>query len=89
MDNHLRNKKKVFCIYCRQVRSLKMISFEKKGDDAFTKRGFDNYKKAIEKFRVHKMCDTHLEAQLKCGLLGNKSISEQLNSLTAKIQNER
>ena len=53
-------RKKVFCIYCRQAHSLKMILFSKKGDDAFTKRGFDNYKKAIEKFRVHEMCDTHL-----------------------------
>ena len=51
-------RKKVFCTYCRQARSLKMISFSKKGDDAFTTKGFDNYKKAIEKFRVHETCET-------------------------------
>lgn len=66
-----------------------MISFSKKGDDAFTIKGFDNYRKAVEKFRVHELCETHLEAQLKCGLLGNKSISEQLSRLPAKILNER
>ena len=81
-------RRKIFCTYCRQARSLKMLSFSKKGDDAFTTKGFDNLKKATEKFRAHEACDTHLEALLKCGLLRNKSISEQLN-LTAKIQNER
>ena len=76
-------------VFCTDTRSLKIISFFKKGDDAFITKGFDNYKKAVEKFRAHEICDTHLEAQLKCGLLGSKSISEQLNTLTAKIQNER
>ena len=82
-------RKKVFCVQCRQARSLKMLSFSKKGDDAFTTKGFNNFKKAIEKFRIHETCETHLEAQLKCSLLGKKSISEQLSSLTAKVQNER
>ena len=45
--------------------------FCKKGDDdSFTTKGFDNLKKAVEKFRLLENSDTHLEARLKCNLHG-------------------
>ena len=46
-------------------------------------KGFDNLKKAVEKFRLHENSDTHLEAQLKCNLLGGPSVSQQLRNLAA------
>lgn len=37
----------------------------KKGDDAFVFKGFDNWKKAIEKFCKHASSDAQKEAILK------------------------
>ena len=47
---------------------------------------FDNYKKAIEKFRIHENSDSHLEARLKCKSLNNPSIQEQLSTQGTKVQ---
>lgn len=41
-----------------------MLLFSKKGDEAFATKGLDNYKKAMEKFRVHENSETHLEVNL-------------------------
>lgn len=45
------SQKKVFCLYCRFAHKHKLLSFSKRGEDAFTFFGFDNYKKALEKFK--------------------------------------
>ena len=57
---------KEFCVYCRYVYKLKLFTFCKKGDEAFSLKGFNNYK-AVEKFRIHENSDSHtMEARLKC-----------------------
>ena len=58
-------RKKVFCLYCRHVEKHGMLSFSKKGESAFTTIGYDNWKKALEKFGVHNCSDTHKEAKMK------------------------
>ena len=73
-------------VYCRYANKHKLFTFCKKGDEAFTVRGFDNYKKAIEKFRIHENSDSHLEARLKCKSLNNPSIKEQLSTQSTKVQ---
>ncbi len=40
--------KKVFCAYCRYAYRHDLFTFSRKGEDAFTVSGFDNYKKARE-----------------------------------------
>ena len=82
-------QKKVFCVYCRYAYKHKLFTFCKKGDEAFSMKGFDNYKKAVEKFRIHENSDSHLEARLKCKSLNNPSIREQLSSQGAKVQETR
>jgi len=82
-------QKKVFCVYCRYVCKHKLFTFCKKGDEAFSLKGFDNYKKAVEKFRVHENSDSHLEARLKCKSLNNPSIQEQLSTQGAQYQENR
>ena len=59
-------RKKTFCVYCRFAQRHKLFTFSKKGDVAFSVKGFDNYKKAVEKFRIHENSDSHLEARIKC-----------------------
>ena len=82
-------QKKVFCVYCRYAYKHDLFTFCKKGDEAFSVKGFDNYKKAVEKFRIHENSDSHLEGRLKCRSLNNPSIQEQLSCQAAKIQETR
>ena len=51
-------QKKVFCVYCRYPCKHKLFKFCKKGDEAFSLKGFNNYKKAVEKFRIHENSDS-------------------------------
>ena len=76
-------------MYCRYAYKHNSFTFCKKGDEAFSMKGFDNYKKAVEKFRIHENSDSHLEGRLKCRSLNNPSIQEQLSSQAAKIQETR
>ena len=49
-------------------------------------KGVDNFKKAVEKFRIHENSDSHLKARIKCRSLNNPSTNEQLSSQAAKVQ---
>ena len=82
-------KKKIFCVYCRFAHKHKLFTFSKRGDDAFTIKGFDNFKKAVEKFRIHENSDSHLEARIKFRSLSNPSVVEQISSEVAKVQAAR
>ena len=48
-------KKKVFCIYCRYAHMHKTLTFSTKYNNAFTQKGYDNMKKALENFQAHDM----------------------------------
>ena len=53
--------------------NLKNNNLSKKGDNAFTKKGFVNWKKAIEKFKTHEKSDMHkfsMESKLKKNEVG-------------------
>ena len=82
-------QKKVFCMYCRYAHKHKLLTFSKRGEDAFSVTGFDTYKKALEKFRIHENSDSHQEAKLKWAALKNPSIQEQLSSQIAQAQANR
>ena len=55
--------KKVYCLYCRHATKRNLIS--KMGEKAFAETGFENWRKAIDKFRAHEGSHFHREAKLK------------------------
>ncbi len=63
-----------------------MLTFCKRGELTFTAVGYDNWKKALEKFKRHESCETHQEAMLKWKLHKLPSVSEQLSSVVKREQ---
>ena len=78
--------KKVYCICCRYSKQNGLISFSKMGEKAFTETGFENWKKAVEKFSAHSGSQVHREANLKWMARGKPTIESQLASQLAKAQ---
>lgn len=78
-------KKKVFCFYCRYAQKQMLLNFSKRGEDTFTKTGYNNWKKALEKFKNHSLSITHCEAVMKWQQLQQPSISSRLNAQTDKL----
>ena len=72
------SQKKVFCFYCRFIRS-RDLKFSEDCEDAFTKKGFDNWKKCNEKFKKHGKSQAHPEALFKFQAFQQPSISSQIN----------
>ena len=70
---------KVYCFYCRAANSKGLLTFSKRIDDSFIKAGFCNWKKATEKFRHHKLSQTHVEACTAYNMLQQPSVVAQLN----------
>ena len=70
-------RSKVFCACCRYAMAHKLISFSKRSDSAFLPTGFDNYKKAIEKFNQHASSSVHHEAVMKCSAISQPSIQSR------------
>jgi len=77
---------KGFCLYCRYTENHGLLTFSKKGKPAFTTTGFNNWKKAAEKFTAHESCSTHKEALLKWYSIRKPSISQQISRKNAEIQ---
>ena len=77
---------KVFCYYCRTATASRLVSFSKKNNDAFVSVGFDNWKKAMKRFREHELCHMHTESYMKLKSLQQKSIVNQLSNLKAAEQ---
>lgn len=73
--------KKVFCLYCRYATHHHLLSFSKMGEKAFTETGFQNWKKALEKFKSHDGSHAHREALSKWLARGRPTISAQLHSI--------
>lgn len=80
---------KVFCSYCRYAREHNLITFATRGDLAFSIVGFDNYKKAMEKFLHHEGSSSHQEAVMKCNAISAPSIRSRLSSLLCEQQQHR
>ena len=55
-------RNKAYCFYCRAAESRGLINFSKKAKGAFVTVGFDNWKKAKERFREHEHCPAHPDA---------------------------
>ena len=66
-----------------------MLTFSKRGESTFSTVGYDNWMKAVEKFRNHETCATHQEAVMKWKLAKQSPVNEQLNSQMKKDQEVR
>ena len=55
---------KVFSLYCRYAKKQKKFLQSNLRDVAFNDRGFDNMKKALEKFSIHDASACHMEATM-------------------------
>ena len=81
------SKRKVFCFYCRHAAKHNQCSMSTKGEDAFSLNGFDNYKKALEKFQTHEKSALHREAVMKWhSRQSTSSIQTLLSTRIAKDQ---
>ena len=80
---------KAFCVYCRYCSAKGLLHLAKKGEDAFIDIGFDNWKKAHEKFVQHLQSDLHKEAVLKIELSQQEDVYSLLNSQAMADQKVR
>ena len=65
------------------------LAFRKKGENVFSEKGFQNWKKAIEKFTTHEGSLSHMEAKVKWMAKGRPTIGSQLCSQTLQVQKTR
>ena len=83
------SRNRVFCYYCVQaVQEKKLLNT--KADDAFTKSGFFNWKKAMDKFKAHQSSQCHKESVEKVSEKPvHKDIGETLSAqhTSEKTQN--
>ena len=77
---------KVFCFYCRSANTKGLFTHRPKYEAAFIKKGFDNWKKAKQKFNQHQKSQAHAEAISKHRLLLQPAISVQMNNQIKKDQ---
>ena len=57
--------KKFFCFYCRIAQQRNTLSFSSKAEPTFTTRGFNNWRKALAKFKNHSASSAHAEAMMR------------------------
>ena len=79
----------MFCVYSRHASGHNLVTFTTKGVEVFCVTGFDNYKKALEKFHTHDTSASHQEAIMKCHSLRNPSVVVRLSSQAAQAQDVR
>ena len=79
----------VFCLYCRYAVKHNWLIFSKMGENVFSEKGFQNWKKAIEKFTTHEGCLSHTEAKVKWMAKGRPTIGSQLCSQMLQVQKTR
>lgn len=60
---------KAFCFYCRSANAKGLLTSQLKYESAFIKKGFDNWKKAKQKFNQHQKSVAHRESLSKHKLL--------------------
>lgn len=56
---------KIFCFICRSAQSLGLITFSRHQKSTFTYDGFNNWKKAMQRFDEHEKSAMHREAVMK------------------------
>lgn len=83
------NKKKAFCFYCRLAECKGILSFSTKAEPTFSTRGFNIWRKALEKSKHHDASNAHAEAVMKWQMLHSAPINAQLQTQVQKLQQSR
>lgn len=81
-------RNKVFCFYCLVAYEKELITFTIHPKTAFFIEGFNNWKKAIERFHMHEKAEIHKEAKMKILSSQAPSVMEQLSNEAAKRRGE-
>ena len=83
--------KKVYCFYCKYAMKHKWLSFSncKAANPAFVRDGFNNWKKAHNRFCSHSTSNLHKESQLKWVAQGKPSLPQYFSSQLAQLQETR
>ena len=81
--------KKAFCFYCRLYYEQKELCLSKNIEPAFIRDGFNNWKKALQRFDVHQRSAGHKEAIFKFSRRVAPGINVQINTELKKLQQMR
>ena len=81
-------RNRVFCYYCMLAYSKGLLMLNSHYKTAFFVEGFQNWKKALERFHIHETSDCHKEAMLKLCSAQAPTIIEQLSSEASKTRAE-
>ena len=76
---------RVFCHVCRHS----CITMSKQSEPAFTASGFFNWRRAIERFKIHEQSLGHKEAVMKLSHTNQPTVDAQLSSQHARDQTLR
>ena len=79
---------KAYCAHCRYCIGQGLLN-DKQGDLAFITIGFDNWKKALQRFDQHTKSSLHKEAVLKIDFLKQPNVLAQLDGQHKKDQHSR
>ena len=79
---------KAYCAYCRYCSKRGMLR-DKLSGKAFISSGFNNWKKALERFEQHAQSNVYKEALLKIELMEQPTVIAQLNSMLKRDQAAR
>ena len=81
------DRNKVFCYYCLSASVKGLVKMTRRYETAFITEGFQNWKKATERFRRHEAAECHREAVLKLQSLRTPTtVLKQLSSEAAKTR---
>ena len=80
-------KDRVFCFQCAKAYQKKLL-LGKKLEQTFISEGFDDWKRAIEKFQKHEKTDCHIEAVYKMYNDKTNDIGEVLSNQHQKDKEE-
>ena len=85
---HLCSDRKKICFHCLSAYKKGILQPTRRFETAFFVEGFQNWKKAVERFRRHEIAECHKEAVLKLKGLSGPTVVEQLSSEAAKTRAE-
>ena len=75
------------CKTCLKAAELKLFRADKRQDDAFVSRGFRNWDKGPERFKVHEASGFHREGVANlAAVAGNRSVDTKLSAQVAEEQ---
>jgi len=73
-------KQKVFFLYCRYAEDHAILNFSKRGEDIFTTKRFNNWKKALGNCKIHSLSIIHREAVMKFEQLQQPPVTSYLET---------